>query len=631
MESSFDQQLPENRQHNRSRSPSHEGDQQHKRPRVGESDLRAMEAEQTSQASEHTHDTTESEFQDDTDIDAVHLPSLPAAWTVIGLETPNAASSTPGILLETTIPSHISLSLLNYSLRILPIAPVCDAIVKWFMVGVHPIYPVVDIQSFLGDYHKFLRQKFSTKVSHNPPFFCLLLAVLFAGASAVPAAGWRVHPLSIVGEVGKQDLIDALRTSCSDSLRACQHFRYPTINTLVASILVHHINGETGLSQRLFIGPAILLAQSIGLHQDPILRGPVGHSRDHRRRVWWHLVWMDTQASLASDLPTFCGGELLQNVQMPSIFKTNTRRTVSVMMLGAIGRFEKAKLLNRLMAKFRGLVPREEAFSDAEVAITEFRGKVDDLIAKIPAYDESTADDIPPEIMIPTRRPWTSDSEDNLADRFNVVKRWTNNMLQLLKMEIMTLLPKLALPPQGPAQDSDLTWQSVVPACDKLLRGYLDLFDVPLFAPYFWNLLRNHAIQNCVHVILLYLNQEGHTPADRRQMLSSVDYFFTQWEKLTLTSLPLDKALGFGDAAIMTGLMRKIIDLRQKLREPSDDSHLTDVDSAAATRNPSPSASITTGTADIFTLEINENPGMYTEFWRWVDNELEAIARSREG
>jgi Fungal Zn(2)-Cys(6) binuclear cluster domain./Fungal specific transcription factor domain. len=209
-------------------------------------------------------------------------------------------------------PSHISVTLLAKSLHLFPTKHASDALVQAFKVGVYTIFPLINIQKFRSDYDSFWAcfdpnraMTSPSSLVQDPTFTCLNFAVLFAGASVATESAWSVPELKGIERKG---MIDRLEKACHDSLAACKYTEHPTLNTLAASLLVHHFTKHEPLAGAAFIASIVRLAQSMGLHQDHEEDNAL--IRESRRRIWWHVVWYDVQTSLATGLPTCCGDAL---------------------------------------------------------------------------------------------------------------------------------------------------------------------------------------------------------------------------------------------------------------------------------------------------------------------------------
>lgn len=200
----------------------------------------------------------------------------------------------------------------------------------------------------------------------DPSFIPLLFSVLFCGAIAAPASFWSgAQPLA---GLDIEKTIEQLRNGYLKGLLCCQDTTQPSINTLVASLLGRscskpHNEAFEDLS---FINKMVRMAQSMGLHRTSgsATRDPV--VREVQRRIWWHIVYLDTKSSLRWGSQTCCGIEGSQwNIQMvseasdeamsesqprflASVPTPNSART-SIFMLLATGHYETIRFTHALL------------------------------------------------------------------------------------------------------------------------------------------------------------------------------------------------------------------------------------------------------------------------------------------
>jgi hypothetical protein len=198
------------------------------------------------------------------------------------------------------------------------------------------------------------------------------------------------------------------------------------------------------MEDALFVATAIRLAQSMGLHQENNIPN-LDSTREQRRQIWWHLVWLDIQSSLASGLPTCLGNSALGGVQMISAPER------SVVKLLAIGRYEAARLQNQLMHQFQNTATRirgqisQETVKDLLEAARSFGHLIDNLIVKIPEFED-------PQHLFPDSLTKAS-PETHIAlyqdqgDGPTLIGAWSRTSLFLLKLEVAIMLRKLLLGP----------------------------------------------------------------------------------------------------------------------------------------------------------------------------------------
>ncbi|KAN0066993.1 hypothetical protein V8E54_014917 [Elaphomyces granulatus] len=425
-----------------------------------------------------------------------------------------------------TLQQNIASFRLANLLRSLPTKPVCDVLVFSFLVGVRPIYPLVHVPTFQTNYDElweFYRNgdtpSLPEKLLDDPTFICLLLAVLYSGASAAPALIWASPELQ---GLKKEMIVNHLKTAYSTSLSMCHHIEHPTFNTLVSSLLTHPFMEPEGgsLGSAVFVSTVVRLAESMGMHREDQLSRLDAVTRELRRRVWWHIVWLDVQSSISSGLPTCCGNEALDAVRMvaetrdenishvPQFSSPDPSIVVqSVTMLYAVGRYETARLqyslINNLQSA-RGMT--QESYAEIAGAAKKLQYKIDTLIARIPAQG------IPEKGLIPSRLANASllthpTLYEDTASHPTVFATWVRIMLTMLKLEVAILLQKPFLGhPDSKNPQEQKSWTSIAQLSVDYLRSFLQLHRAPAFAPYMWFCSSYYGPLQCAFLTLIYLN-----------------------------------------------------------------------------------------------------------------------------
>lgn len=360
-------------------------------------------------------------------------------------------------------PPHISSVSLAKTLFFLPNKPAADTLLQSFFTSVYPIHPLIDTSTFQSKYEVFwewaragdLRPPAS--LVQDPTITCLFFAIFHAGASVTPASTWMDD--SSLRELNRGTTITQLKTACSDSLVACRHSSHPTLNTLVASILMHLFSERESLMEdTLFISTAIRLAHSMGLHQENDMPD-LNPTREQRRRIWWHMVWLDVQSSLSSGLPTCVGDNTLNAVRMISTPDN------SVLMLLALGRYETARLQNELMcgslnasSRNAGQISQEKVTKLLD-SMRLLHSRIDTLIAKIPSFD-CAEDVLPAQLREASPRTHLALYQDR-HEGPSIIGEWARRSLVLAKLEVAILLRKLMLGPPG-LTSSHVPWSRCV-------------------------------------------------------------------------------------------------------------------------------------------------------------------------
>lgn len=345
-------------------------------------------------------------------------------------------------------------------LRSLPNRVRCDALLLSFMIGVRPIAPLIHVPSFREDYTQFWNWAAksdvvitpSLKLIRDPTFFPLLFAILFSGAIAAPPGLWNQSPFQ---GVNKDLFLSELESACRNSLKLCQYNEYPTINTLVASLLWYSCCKQNSkrLEASSFTRQAVRSAQNLGLHDESVYEG-TDTMVDIRRRIWGHIMWLDVQDSIMNG-SRICSGsdEVEENSSTSSRpftyptppMQTNDDRT------SAMGHFTRGFYETTHFEHSLLLALQHHRRPSRQIDFQHFLGKLrklhltlDLLISRIPANG------IPEKGYIPARvanaSPLTD--KDMYCDTGagpNVFSSWARIKLTMLKTEAAILLQKAAL------------------------------------------------------------------------------------------------------------------------------------------------------------------------------------------
>lgn len=406
-------------------------------------------------------------------------------------------------------PSYISFVSMTKTLFALPNKPVCEVLLHSFMVGVHPIHPVVDEMAFRSKWDEFWEWcgedvlHTPTRLIQDPTFICLLFAVLFAGASAASESTWEIRTLQ---DLDRGETISQLRTACSEMLAACRHTEHPTLDTLSASILLHHFTKHESLQKALSVSTIIRLAQSMGLQQENIPAG-LDASQDHWRQLWRHIVWLDIQTSLTSGLPAHYGGDILES----SGTSDNLPDNVSVITLHATGQYEAAKIQGQIIRHLQGArAISQDTIAQLRASTKQLHDLIDNLIAKIPMHAFREKE------MVPSFANISPESHPSLykdqASEPSVLGAWARIMLSLVKLEVTISLQKAFLEPPD-SIEHQTSWEEVARLCLNYLQIHLHLH-MPAFKPYAWFFSQYHAPRQCVLLILLYLIHRRQSDAE---------------------------------------------------------------------------------------------------------------------
>lgn len=185
----------------------------------------------------------------------------------------------------------------TFLLQGLPPKPLCDRLLDCYIIGYHPIAPVIHVPTFRAEYENLwkTRPDDPSQTQGTSHFICLLLAVLFAGAIVCPNIE-LVRGLLPESTRSREELEVGMHERASKALRQASFPRTPSLETFTAYILLQAtwMKVEEPLTTCAFIGLAYRVAQMLGLHRDPSHFSSLGPIvAEVRRRVWWLLVHID--------------------------------------------------------------------------------------------------------------------------------------------------------------------------------------------------------------------------------------------------------------------------------------------------------------------------------------------------
>ena len=194
--------------------------------------------------------------------------------------------------MESTEPAHFAV-LHEGLLEDLPSKSQC----RCFVSGVHSNAPLAYLPTILHWYEDFWswhEHRATTKIPiPNPSFIPLLYAILYGGAVSCSAE-------IVSKEIGdKLSVTSRLHNRVTQSLSMLSFVESPSIPGLIAFCIVQTIplREEEPLRARIFVNLAVQAAVSMGLHREPSKFGLTPGDAETRRRLWWHIVWIDILAS----------------------------------------------------------------------------------------------------------------------------------------------------------------------------------------------------------------------------------------------------------------------------------------------------------------------------------------------
>lgn len=191
------------------------------------------------------------------------------------------------------------------------------------MSGVHSISPVVHPPTVLDRYSSFWewyeRREEMAEPFGDPSFIPLLYAIWYGGSVTV-----SMKTLDDEFAIDSRDTLSSIfHDEVTRWLKRIFFPKSPSLNGLSAFLLIQTITSkeEEPLATSLFVSLALRVAQSMGLHRDPAQFGIPATEAETRRRIWWHIVYMDSVVAMSSGLPPLVSDEIYWDVRLTSEVK----------------------------------------------------------------------------------------------------------------------------------------------------------------------------------------------------------------------------------------------------------------------------------------------------------------------
>ncbi|KAH0541537.1 hypothetical protein FGG08_004012 [Glutinoglossum americanum] len=305
----------------------------------------------------------------------------------------------------------------------LPSKQQCDLLYRGFMTGVHPIIPLVHPPRFHQDYSEFWewmehredKSLWPTSILYRQPTLLpLIFAIIYGGSISCSAKELS----GVFGSTPKANINEKLYNATTKSLSIVSFPRITTIASLSALLIVQTlmIREEQPMTSCMFIGLALRVAQSMGLHRDGSHYGIEPVEAEVRRRVWWHILHMDVMTALASGLPPLVNGEGLYDTRPISelkdeyigtpegieyeravaegsrspdapddpIYGTKTSMTAACYVMTA-GRYFESTIVRKLLGRILGVKSSSrKEMEEVGIMLDELHSELDKRISRIP-------------------------------------------------------------------------------------------------------------------------------------------------------------------------------------------------------------------------------------------------------
>ena len=176
---------------------------------------------------------------------------------------------------------------------------------RCWLSGVHGHCPMVHPPTVLEKYGQFWdwynHGRGNGLPMPDPHCLPLLYAIWYAGSVSISIRGLR----EFFKGTKRAKLSAGFHDQVARGLALNGFPRVASLPDLAAFLMLQIIvaKEEEPLTASLFVGLALRVAQTLGLHRDPALFNFEPWEVEVRRRVWWHIVQGDVAVAIASGLP----------------------------------------------------------------------------------------------------------------------------------------------------------------------------------------------------------------------------------------------------------------------------------------------------------------------------------------
>jgi hypothetical protein len=241
----------------------------------------------------------------------------------------------------------------------IPPRAACEQLEEAFFSSQYPLSPIFHIPMFRKQLQEFWSGDSTVTckapsqtalLQKSPSFLALYLGILFSGSVSRPRLHRDNWP-SRDDDATSADLYVAAQT-------AARLVGFPSRSPLYA--LISYLLIETPLVREeefsggsTFVDTAFRVALSMGLHRDPDTFQISAIEADTRRKVWWHVIHLDTMISASSGLAPLFLNEHLASTSRISEYEDLSRsqvpRQADVRPLVASFRYRCASALRRMI------------------------------------------------------------------------------------------------------------------------------------------------------------------------------------------------------------------------------------------------------------------------------------------
>ena len=260
-----------------------------------------------------------------------------------------------------------------------PSREICQPFFESFLLAVQPIVPVCHMPNLRREYNDFWA---NISPSYSVESLVLILAILYTGAA-------NTGPVDILNSSTLLRLYEEI--FCTIDFASYHARNIPASIQLLQGYIIMNTYKASHLapfSAFGFLPQVIRFAQSLRLHVER--KTGDAYELEVRRRIWWHLLFLDVESTVATGLPPIInrGG---YTAQLPSILQDNVIRvavdpvpapySTSPMMIAIQGHYQWAQ---RMQTWFETLPSKDE--------VSHFKAVIENLLYLVPSSNNPESD-----------------------------------------------------------------------------------------------------------------------------------------------------------------------------------------------------------------------------------------------
>ena len=208
-------------------------------------------------------------------------------------------------------------------LKGLPTRRQSDMLYRHYVSGIHPLIPMLHLPTTLKWYEGFWEwyenRAEVEDIWGSPNRIPLLYAILYGGSVSCSEKVIQQE----FKNTSKSSLSIRLHDEVTRSLSLLSFPRSPSLPALTAFCIVQTIPmiEEEPVITNAFISMALRSAMTMGLHREPSRFGLHPEGAELRRRIWWHLLLVDSFVSVGTGLPPILSSDIFWDVNSLSELK----------------------------------------------------------------------------------------------------------------------------------------------------------------------------------------------------------------------------------------------------------------------------------------------------------------------